>query len=253
MSNYATEPVGGMPRSSFRDRVRAGEELLGAWSFIGSPVIARLAAASGVDYVVCDLQHGSATEDALPALAGAIVAGGAVPVVRTRSAAEPDIGRALDLGAEAVIVPSTRGLAEARSAVAATRLGPVGTRSAGQLTGGSPDPCCVLIIETEQALRDLREIVRIEGLDAVYVGTLDLALSLGRGTLDHPDPLEAELAEIAEVCRDAGMAFGIHAASAASALRHRSLGATLVTVASDLAALGDGLRAEVGHALAARR
>jgi len=98
--------AGFMP--TFRSRLVARETLYGAWSVIPSALSVRLLAAAGLDYVVIDLQHGGATESDLSGMTSAIRLAGAAPVARVRHAHPADIGRALDLGCEGVIVPPCR-------------------------------------------------------------------------------------------------------------------------------------------------
>src|SRR5215475_2912421 len=105
------------PASTFRAQLTTREPLYGAWSSIPSPLSVRLLAAAGVDYVVVDLQHGGATEHDLPGLTSAIRLAGATPIGRVRHAHPADIGRALDLGCEGVIVPNVNSTAQAREAV----------------------------------------------------------------------------------------------------------------------------------------
>src|SRR6266704_183629 len=95
------------------DRVRRGDVVYGGWSVLGGPVSARALAAAGLDYVVVDLQHGAATERDLPAITSAIGLAGAAPLARVRYAHPADIGRALDLGCQGVIVPNVDSAAQA--------------------------------------------------------------------------------------------------------------------------------------------
>ena len=78
-----------------------------------------------------DLQHGGAAEADLPAMTSAIRLAGAAPVARVRHAHTADIGRALDLGCEGVIVPNVDSAAQARQVAGAVRYPPAGHRSAG--------------------------------------------------------------------------------------------------------------------------
>ena len=102
------------------DRLRRGGVAFGAWSVLPGPIGARILAVPGLDYVVIDLQHGGATEHDLPAMTAAISLAGLTPLARVRHAHPADIGRALDLGCEGVIVPNVES-AEQAAAVARER------------------------------------------------------------------------------------------------------------------------------------
>src|SRR5580693_3094389 len=168
---------------AFRARLVAREPLYGAWSVISSPLIVRLLAAAGLDYVVIDLQHGEATEAGLPGLTSAIRLAGATPVARVRHAHPADIGRALDLGCEGVIVPNVDSAAHATAMAGAVRYPPAGYRSAGGALAGEA-PFCIIMVESADALAELDATLAVDGVDGIYVGPRDLSLALGCA----PDP-----------------------------------------------------------------
>ena len=193
------------PASTFRAQLVAREPLYGAWSSIPSPLSVRLLAAAGVDYVVVDLQHGGATEHDLPGLTSAIRLAGATPIGRVRHAHPADIGRALDLGCEGVIVPNVNSAAQAREAAGACRYPPAGYRSGGGAMAGS-EPFCVIMVESAQALAELEATLAEDGVDGIYVGPRDLSYSLGC-ELDPDDPvLKPALEQIRSAAAAAGQA-----------------------------------------------
>src|SRR5260370_11490346 len=157
--------------SAFRAQLVSRETLYGAWSTIPSPLSVRLLAAAGVDYVVVDLQHGGATEHDLPALTTAIRLAGATPLRRVRHAHPADIGRALDLGCEGVIVPNGNSAAQAREAARACRYPPAGYRSGGGAMTGVGEPFCLIMVEAVQAAPDLEATLPDEGVDGSYFRT----------------------------------------------------------------------------------
>ena len=190
--------------STFRLRLAACETLYGAWSTIPSPLSVRLLAAAGLDYVVVDLQHGGATEHDLPGLTSAIRLAGATPIGRVRHAHPADIGRALDLGCEGVIVPNVNSAAQAREAAGACRYPPAGYRSGGGAMTGTGEPFCIIMVESVQAVADLEATLAQDGVDGIYVGPRDLSYSLGC-PLDPDDPvLKPALEQIRSACAAAG-------------------------------------------------
>jgi 4-hydroxy-2-oxoheptanedioate aldolase len=156
------------------------------------------------------------------------------------------IMKALDAGAWAVIVPLVNSAEDAARAVSACRYPPRGMRSFGPVLAagviGSRDPeelggevLCLVMVETMEALERVDEIAATPGLDGVYVGPSDLALSLGLPpTLEVTENGHVEAVErIREACREHGIAAGIHAPSGEWARRHAEAGFDLVTVATD--------------------
>src|SRR5690349_3890207 len=173
--------------SAFRARLTAREPLYGAWSSIPSPLSVRLLAAAGLDYVVIDLQHGGATEADLPGMTSAIRLAEATPIARVRHAHTADIGRALDLGCEGVIVPNVDSAAQARQVAGAVRYPPTGYRSAGGVLAAR-EPFCLVMAESADAVADLDATLAVDGVDGLYVGPRDLSFSLGC-ELDPDDPI----------------------------------------------------------------
>jgi 4-hydroxy-2-oxoheptanedioate aldolase len=236
------------PASAFRAQLVARQTLYGAWSTIPSPLSVRLLAGAGLDYVVVDLQHGGATEHDLPVLTTAVRHAGATPIGRVRHAHPADIGRALDLGCEGVIVPNVNSAAQARAAAGACRYPPAGYRSGGGAMTGVGEPFCLIMVESAEAVADLRATLAEDGVDGIYVGPRDLSYSLGC-PLDPDDPvLKPALDQIRSACAAAGKPVGIHASDGATARRYRDQGCSLITVAADALAISRGAVTELAAA-----
>ena len=234
---------------AFRSRLAARQPLYGAWSVIPSALSVRLLAAAGLDYVVIDLQHGGATEADLPGMTGAIRLAGATPIARVRHAHTADIGRALDLGCEGVIVPNIDSAAQARQAASAVRYPPAGYRSAGGVLAAA-EPFCLVMAESAEAVAELDATLAVDGVDGLYVGPRDLSLSLGC-ELDPDDPvLNRALQRVWVACAAAGKPVGVHATDGATARRYRDAGCTLITTADDAAAITRNAAAQLSLARA---
>jgi 4-hydroxy-2-oxoheptanedioate aldolase len=234
---------------SFRSRLVAREPLYGAWSVISSPLSVRLVAAASLDYVVIDLQHGEATEADLPGLTSAIRLAGAAPIARVRHPHTADIGRALDLGCEGVIVPNVDSADQARQVAGAVRYPPAGYRSVGGVLAAG-EPFCLVMAESAAAVAELYATLAVDGVDGLYVGPGDLSLSLGC----EPDPddpvLDPALQRIWEACAAAGKPVGVHATEGVTARRYREAGCTLITTAIDATAITRDTAAQLSLARA---
>jgi 4-hydroxy-2-oxoheptanedioate aldolase len=235
--------------SPFCDRVRAGETVFGGWVAASGQFTATAMAGAGLDYVAVDLQHGGATEHDLPAITAAIRAAGAAPLARVRYAHPADIGRALDLGCEGVIVPNVESADQAAAVAGACRFPPDGYRSGGGVIASKSLPLCIVMVESRQAMAELPATLRLRGVDGIYVGPRDLSYSLGC-PLDPADPVfRPALERIWADCAAAGKPVGVHATDGATARLYRENGCRLVTVISDALAIS---RAVVSELAAAR-
>jgi 4-hydroxy-2-oxoheptanedioate aldolase len=224
--------------------------LLGWWLSIPTSLTAEVAAATGANYVVIDQQHGAVDASVMTAMLQAIHAGGAAPLVRVARNDPWVIGNALDLGALGVIVPMVDDAGQAARAVAACRYAPEGERSFGALRAVGSEPLCLTMVETRAGLENVAEIVRTPGLDGVYIGPSDLALSLGlqpTPRLEHPPVLDA-IERVRSACDDAGLIAGLHCLSGEDAARFTGSGFAMITVGGDLRHLRDALERALASA-----
>ncbi|WP_326795378.1 aldolase/citrate lyase family protein [Streptomyces sp. NBC_01808] len=254
----------GRTPAEFTAALRARETLLGYWSLLDSPVAAERLALLGYDYLAFDAQHGLfGYQGMLHNLLATDVKGStAVGVVRVEANDPVYIGRALDAGATAVIVPLVDTAADAAEAVAAARYAPHGKRSYGPMRAQlriGPDPAdthgataVIAMIETADGLANVEEICATPGLDGIYVGPSDLRLALGGATSTDPSlkaEFEAALERIRKAADTAGIAAGIHNPDGASAARRLAQGFTFASIASDVIHLQ---QAAAGHLAAGR-
>jgi 4-hydroxy-2-oxoheptanedioate aldolase len=218
----------------------------GLWSVMPGTTGAEILAKAGADYVCVDQQHGVIDYGSMAPMFQAIRAGGAAPITRVLSNDPFLIMKALDAGSWGVIVPLVNSAEDAARAVSACRYPPQGIRSFGPVLAadviGSRDPeelggkvVCLVMVETREALERVGEIAATPGLDGIYIGPSDLALSLGLPpTLEIMEGEHAEAVErIREACHRNGIAAGIHSPSGEWARRHAEAGFDLITVASD--------------------
>jgi 4-hydroxy-2-oxoheptanedioate aldolase len=218
---------------TLRNFLGRGETAYGGWSAIPGAISVRSLAGAGLDYVVIDLQHGGATEHDLPGMTEAIRLAGATPIGRVRHAHPADIGRALDLGCEGVIVPNVESAEQARAVTGACRYPPDGYRSAGGIMARAGQPLCIVMVESEHAMSEVDATLALPGVDGIYVGPRDLSLALGCA-LDPADPvLRPALERIWAACAAAGKPVGVHASDGVTARLYRDNGCRLVTVAAD--------------------
>jgi 4-hydroxy-2-oxoheptanedioate aldolase len=236
--------------------------VLGFWASIPTPLTAEAAAATGAGYVVVDQQHGAAGPAEIMAMLQAVQGAGATPLVRVARNDPWVIGNALDLGAIGVIVPMVDDAAQAARAVAACRYAPEGERSIGVLRAGVPDPAdpgtpgavplCLVMVETRAGLERVEEIADTPGLDGIYVGPSDLALSFGLEPtvrLEHPPVLDG-IERVRAVCARKGLVCGLHCLAAEDAARFADAGFGLLTVGGDLQYLRTALAAALATARA---
>ncbi|WP_456284311.1 HpcH/HpaI aldolase family protein [Microbacterium sp. JZ101] len=254
-----------MSAQDLASRVRSGEPVVGYWIVTDNPFGTERIARAGYDYVAFDLQHGLLDHAGLLRGVLATDAVGSAGAVRVGANTPADIGRALDAGAVAVIVPLVNTAEEAAAAVAAAHYPPRGVRSYGPMRSGlrvGPVPAeadrSVLVfamIETPEALENLDAIAATPGLDGLYIGPSDLTIALG-GKTSTDSAVEREFDAAIERIRLAaeanGIVPGIHSPSGAVARLRLAQGFRFVSVASDLTHLEAAAASHLSDARADR-
>lgn len=219
------------------------------WMSMGTPAIVELALESHPDAVVIDAQHGLWERRTIEEAIGTV--GTRAPVlVRVAENSALAIGQALDAGAEGVIVPLIETPAEAAAVVFAARFPPQGGRSGGGVRplgrnfaayyqAAVERTVVAVMIETAQGVQQAEAIARTPGIDFVFIGTGDLAISLGCFPEIDGRHEEACLKVLA-ACRKAGVPCGIFTGQAEAALKRRQQGFDIVVVANDIDIVSGG-------------
>lgn len=192
--------VGGL-----RAALRGPEMVFATFSMLPTPAVAEIVAVAGFDMVILDLEHSAHTLQTLEASILAATARGIKTVIRVADGRPSSIQTALDLGPHGVIIPQVSSPEEAAAIVSAARFPPVGTRGvnpwvrAGSfgldpdyLVTANADTAVMVMLEGREAIERAGSIMAVPGLDAVFLGPVDLAASLGHpGQTDHPAVLAA--------------------------------------------------------------
>jgi 4-hydroxy-2-oxoheptanedioate aldolase len=217
--------------------LRGNRPLAGMFIGFPSPALVEMVGYAGFDFVIIDNEHGPASIETTENLIRAARCANVIPVVRAEL---PQVPRVLDAGASGVQVPAVNTAEEARAIVDACKYPPLGSRSAafttragGYTFHGGPAQvqrvnegvALILMIETKEAFTNLDAILAVKGIDALFIGLSDLALSMGYpGDNMHPE-VQAAVASIIEKSRAAGVASGLLASSPKDFDRYAKLGA----------------------------
>lgn len=213
--------------------------------------IAHIARTAGFDSIYVDIEHNSFSLDAAGQICMAAMEMGVTPLVRVPTRRPEHVSRVLDGGAQGVIAPHIRSAVEAEEVVAAAKFPPFGERSA---SGGLPqlqyrsfpaaevnkalnDATIVVVqFETVDALERADEIMAVEGVDMVVIGTNDLTADMGiPGQYDHP-LVENAYATAINACRKHGKHCGVGGLSSRPDLvaDFVKMGARYVSTGTDL-------------------
>lgn len=175
-------------QNTLKSQLKNGKTTFGITVTIGSPEIPYALGNLGLDWVNFDTQHSVLDSKMAAEMIQALGNSTSVPIVRVVSNDLGLINKALDMGAQAVIVPLVNTRADAEKAVRAAQYKPPGSRSfGGRVSLRDPDYTAtadneIMVIpqiETSLALQNVEEIVTTDGVEAVFCGPYDLSMSLG--------------------------------------------------------------------------
>ena len=241
---------------SLKSRIASGEALLGTFLKTPHPHIVEVLASSGLDCLCIDAEHAPFDRRDIDACVMAAQLGGLPVLVRTPSNAPEQILNALDCGADGVLVPHVRTAAEARAIAASAHYGVGGrgyagsSRAAGYGTVSMPDhkaasatkTVVVAQIEDAEALDEIDAIAGVEGIDALFVGRIDLTVSLGCTSPDDPKVIAA-VDRIVAACVAANRPVGMFVSRTSDVAMWREKGAMLFLLGSDHGFVREGAKA----------
>ena len=246
--NAMTLPVPYQPfPNSFKQKLLAGQRLIGCWSSLASPITTEVLGVAGFDWILLDGEHSPNDVTTFIPQLMALLGSPSAPIVRPTCNNAVELKRLLDAGFYNFLIPFVESEAEALSAVRATRYPPQGIRgvSVSQRSnryGTVPDYfksindhiCVMLQIESRAGVANAKAIAAVEGVDCIFIGPSDLAADYGHlGNANHPE-VQAAIAAVFLEAKACGKPTGILAPAEADARRYMAMGATFVGVGSDL-------------------
>ena len=229
-----------------KDALREPKALIGTLVTTASPEIAEVLALSGFDWLFLDLEHGTLSiPDAQRAIQA--VAGRCFTVVRVPDATAENIKRVLDTGCDGMIAPHVNSAEEARRIVALAKYPPVGERSVGHgraqgyglsfadYVATANDRIAVMVqAEHIDAVANIQDIIRVQGIDAVFVGPYDLSGSMDLLGQVSDAKVVAAIETVRASCAESKMPWGIFYGAPEPAAAAIQSGAGMVAVGTDL-------------------
>lgn len=229
---------------AFTEKLHNGDLLIGTLISLASPEIVEILSHAGYDWLFIDAEHGAFNPQQTQPMLQA--AGNTPCVIRVPAGDDIWIKKALDIGAAGIIVPQVHTAEQAEQIINQCKYSPTGNRGVGigrahtyglnfenTIKNANDETAVILQAESQRAIDNIEEIVKVPGLDAILIGPYDLSASLGRiGEVNHPEVQEA-INRIADVCKAAEIKlgyFGVNASAVRPAIEN---GFTLITVGVD--------------------
>jgi len=239
-----------------RTRMQNDAAVFGTFVKTNDPFFVEILGKAGFDFAILDTEHGpNAPRDLYP-LVLASRASGLMPVVRVSTLSEAEIVRALDLGVDGIQIPHLSTAKEAVAAAEYSRFSPRGSRGVCRFVRAADfslqdrhkyfeeanHVTVIGMVEGVEGIRNLDEILQVDGIDVLFIGPYDLSQALGViGDVENPRLLE-EMGSIVARCRARRRVVGTFVDSFAMAKRYRSLGVQYLAYSVDVGIFAEACR-----------
>jgi 4-hydroxy-2-oxoheptanedioate aldolase len=250
-----------MTRNRLKQRARAGESILGAWVFSGSPAICEIYALAGYDLVLIDAEHTPIDMAETLACVRAVEAGGGDAMVRVPSHDYGMFKRMLDAGIHSLMVPMIDTVDQAKTIISSCLYPPHGRRGYAASVARSglygfdedyiqtahEDTFLALQVESDLSSRNAAAIAALPGADCLFIGANDLAGSMGKlGQVSDPEVL-ASVDRAAASTLAAGKVLGTIPIPGRDASTLAAMGYGIVVGECDIATIKEGALADIAQ------
>ena len=214
-----------MKKNQIKEKLAAGKPVYGAMIQFPDADLTEMLGYAGFDWILIDAEHGSINENDCAAMVRACELANTTSIVRPASQHPETLLRFLDRGAQGVQVPHVNTAAEARAVVEAVKYYPLGkrgvtssTRSAGYgfresipdyIKFSNEETLVCVMIEEPEAVRNLPEILKVDGVDVFFVGAGDLSQAMGFPGNKNTPEVQAVVREAIDKIVGAGKVAGL--------------------------------------------
>jgi len=209
-------------KNLLKEKIKNGEITIGTIVSLGHPDVTEWLSQVGYDWLFLDAEHGAMGLETLQNMMQSMDTARCTPIIRPQWNEPALIKRILDIGAHGIIVPMVSSKEEAECAVRACKYPPVGIRGFGPRRAAMFDPdyfdtaneetLTMVLIETDAAIKNIDDILSVDGVDVGFMGFDDLSLSMGFGEppkWDEPRYLEA-FDRVVKAAKNHGKVAGLH-------------------------------------------
>ncbi len=247
-------------KGRLKEKLKQRQISLGSWLTIPHQSIVEILSSAGFEWLTIDIEHSAIDLQTVQNLIGHIQANEMEALVRVSKNDEVIIKRVMDAGANGVIVPMVKNKQEAEQAVSWVKYPPFGTRGVGlsraQHYGTAfneynewvqNEAVVIAQIEHIEGVRNLGEILDVEGIDGIIVGPYDLSASMGKPGMFYDDDVKEVLQEIDDITLQKSKSLGFHVIESdhQKVLEKLTLKYNFLAFSLDFFFLGDKAREEM--------
>ena len=226
--------------------------IVGTWSSLSSPNVVSVIGSTKLDFVVLDMEHGSMSFETVENMVRAAESANIEALVRVADSRSQTLLRALETGSRSIMVPHVSSFEEADRVVKSCKYFPEGNRGLSPYTrvhnfthnniseslkNENIETFVGVLVEGKEGLKNLNEIVKVQGIDLIYLGIFDICQSIGRpGQIDHPEVL-AEIKRCCNLIQSSGISAGSMSTNIEGIKMLKELGYNFIAYLNDSAAI----------------
>lgn len=234
-------------KNKLKADLKAGKTCYGAFVTAPCPEVVEVLAIAGFDFVIIDTEHTATGIETTVDMMRAAEAFGMTPIVRVPDDTPKAMSRYQDIGAYGVQVPMVHTADQAREIVKAMKYIPEGIRgmSGGRGTAwgrienyrrvSNEETLIAVMCESKESVDNIKEIVSVPGVDAVFIGAYDLSQSLGVPGQTTHEFVEEAVQKVLDACLEADIIPGIVSPDVNLARRRAAQGFRYITILDDMA------------------
>ena len=247
-------------KNYLKEKMTNQEKTIGVFQVLGDASIAEIIGYAGFDYVLIDTEHGPFDVEAAQEYVRAAKLAQTTPLLRVKDQSRNSILKMLDIGAMGLVIPHLYEVEDIKQVVEYGKYYPIGNRGFGATSGNTSltadytkkgvrelfnvhneESLIIPQCETKESLENIEEIVRVDGVDGIFIGPYDLSVSLGiPGETESPKIIEA-VKRVVEACKAENKFTIIYTDKAESIQTNYDLGVDSVTYSSDASILSEML------------
>ena len=243
--------------NKFKEAIKKGQMQYGLWNGIADTYAAEIVGGAGFDFVLIDGEHGPFDLRSIILQLQALAAYNTTPIVRPPVGDPVIVKQLLDAGVQTLLVPMIESAEQAELMVNAMRYPPNGMRGVGTALARAAQwnrvnnyfqdadgqMCLIVQVESMKGYEALDDILKVDGVDAVFVGPADLAGSMGYlGQPMHPEVVEKVTSAMTRI-KAAGKVAGTLAVKDELVQAYKNAGANIIGLGVDLVMLAKATRA----------
>lgn len=212
-----------MRNKILKKKLKNNNLTIGSWITIGHPSIPEILSNAGFEWLVIDMEHNSIDKSMMQNLISVIQSKNIAALVRVDNNEEVSIKHALDAGADGIIIPMVNNIDDAMKAIEYAKYPPIGKRGVGLSRAQNygydfedykkwqkENLVIIAQIEHINGVNNLREIIGVDGIDAVIIGPYDLSGSLGYPGDFTKLELQNALNNVINICKESSFSLGYH-------------------------------------------